>query len=80
MTSKKNKMIIRETTQKISYHGLAISILKKAGRPLTVSEIAEKILRTKKAKGKTPNNSISYALQYSKYAKRVGYGLYRYRS
>ena len=73
-------MKIRETGQNISYHGLAISILKKAGRPLTVSEIAEKILRTKKAKGKTPNNTISNALQFSKHAKSLGHGLYRYRA
>jgi len=77
--SKKNK-IIREATRKIGYHGLAISILKKARRPLTISEIAEKILRTKKAKGKTPNNTISNALQFSKHAKSLGHGLYRYRA
>lgn len=79
MPLKKNK-IMREATRKISYHGLAISILKKARRPLTISEIAEKILRTKKAKGKTPNNTISNALQFSKHAKSLGRGLYRYRS
>ena len=80
MPSKKNKIMIRGTTRKFSYHGLAISILKKAGRPLTVLEITEKILRTKKAKGNTPNNTISNALQFSKHAKSLGRGLYRYRS
>jgi len=78
-TSLKNKMKIRETGQKISYHGLAISILQKARRPLTIPEIAEKILKIKKVKGKTPNNTINNVLQYSKHAKRVGYGLYQYR-
>ena len=78
--STRHKMKIRETTKKQSFHGLAISILKNSNRPLTVEEITERILRVKRIKGKTPNNTINSILQYSKHAKRVGRGLYRYRS
>ena len=77
--STRHKMKITETMKNRSFHGLAISILKNSNRPLTVKEITERILRVKRIKGKTPNNTVNSILQYSEHAKRVGRGLYRYR-
>jgi len=54
-------------------------LYKKSDRPLYVDEITERILRVKRVKGKTPGNSISAVLQYSKHAKSIAKGLYEYR-
>ena len=64
-----------------SIHSLAIKILKKYNRPMSVSEITEKIQEYRKLNGSTPNNSVSAALQRSKYVVRSKYsgkrGYYR---
>jgi len=61
------------------FHGLAIKILKKSRRPMEIQEITDKILKVKKAKGKTPDNTVSNCLQYSKHARRVSPGIYVYK-
>ena len=63
-----------------SLHSLAVKTLRKYDRPMSVSEITEKIQEFRKIKGQTPNNSVSAALQRSKYvvrAKGKGKGYYR---
>jgi len=60
-------------------HGLAIKILKNSNRPMQVEEITEKIMKIRKIRGKTPGNSVSNCLQFSKYARRVSPGVYAYK-
>ena len=73
------KVDIMRGYENIGFHGLAIKILKKSRRPMKVEEITDKILRVKRVKGKTPNNSVSNCLQYSKHARRVKPGIYKYK-
>jgi hypothetical protein len=44
------------------------------------SEIADKVMRIKKIKSKTPRNSVVNILQTSKYIIRVNRGLYQYKA
>jgi len=70
-------MDFRKAKLGTSYHGLAIQILEREGRPMKLKEIIKEILELKKTNGKTPGNTISAVLQRSKYFERVGKASYQ---
>ena len=75
----RNKASVQKGFENKGFHGLAIKILKKSRRPMTVGEITKKILRVHRGKSKTPNNTVSNCLQYSKHARSTKRGFYVYK-
>jgi len=73
------KVPIMKNFENKGIHGLAIKVLKNSNRPMKVEDITERIMKFRKIGGKTPNNSVSYCLQHSKYARRVYNGFYEYK-
>lgn len=75
----RKKISIKQNFENKGYHGLSIKILKHSSRPLSVGEITDRIRKIRRIKGKTPENTVSFSLQHSKYAKRVSWGVYEYK-
>jgi len=57
-----------------SSHYLAIKVLKKFKRPMTIKEITKEVKKVKKLSGNTPENTISSLLQRSACAKKTNAG------
>ncbi len=73
----KGKTSLQTSMRGTTYHGLAIKILQKHGKPMKVREILEKIEAERELTGKTPGNTLSAILQSSAYIEHVGFGLYK---
>ena len=65
---------LHKSVIKTSYIGLAIKILAKKKRPMSVVELTNEILKHKKVKGKTPEKTLSGILQRTPYFKRTSKG------
>jgi len=63
-----------------SYHGMAIKILERAGKPMKVVDIIEKILKTKKTRSKSPGSTLSAILQRSQYFEPTEFGYYKLKN
>jgi DNA-directed RNA polymerase delta subunit len=59
-----------------TYIELTIKILEKEGRPMSIREITNEVLKFKKINGKTPQKSLSSVLQSSDQVKRISPGVY----
>jgi hypothetical protein len=59
-----------------SSHSIAIEMLKKAGKPLTVKEITKEIMSKNPLAGKTPHHTVNAILQRSDLVTRVGKATY----
>jgi len=57
-----------------SSHYLALKVLKKFKRPMTVKEITKEVKKKRKISGKTPENSISSLLQRSACTRKTKSG------
>ena len=59
-----------------SIHGIIIKFLKKNKEPVTIKEITEHVLQTRKLDGKTPGYTIRGILQRSKFIKKNVFAKY----
>ena len=60
--------------RKNSCHDLALKALANSGKPMTVAEITQAILKTKKMSGRTPGSTISSILQRSAFVEKANGG------
>jgi len=75
----RKNVAVQKNFENKGIHGLSIKILKNSNRPLSVQEITERLQKFRRVRGKTPQNTVSYSLQTSKHAKRVSWGVYKYK-
>ncbi len=63
-----------------SIHSIAHTLLKKSGKPMSVRDITNVVLKHKPLNGKTPQNTVNAILQRSEHFKKVGWGSYAIKS